>query len=287
MPNTMKMPGSTKISTAKRINWRSAPVYLYLSVVALLVAGPVLFAFVGAFTPTGTIIGGGAPWFTAWTLENFGTAFRNSPLLAQFGNSVLVTLAQASLQLVTSLMAAYALVFGRLKRPNLVLAFFLITMMIPSETTIIANYLTIRSIGLFDTLIAVFIPFATSAYAVFLFRQAFKSFPKEIHEAAVLDGVGPLSFLFRFLLPLNKPIVMTVSLVSAIAAWNGYLWPLLITESPSSRTVQVGVAALSDSLSVDVGSVLAGLAFVSLPMLVLVIFGQKFLTKGLTQGAVK
>ena len=281
------MADPTKLPGVKRLDWRSAPVYLYLGVVALLVAGPVLFAFVGAFTPTGTIIGGGAPWFSIWTLENFGTAFRNSPLLAQFGNSVVVTLAQTSSQLATSLLAGYALVFGNLKRPNLVLGFFLVTMMIPSETTIIANYLTIRSIGLFDTLVAVFIPFATSAYAVFLFRQAFKGFPKEIHEAAVLDGVGPLGFLFRFLLPLNKPIVMTVSLVSAIAAWNGYLWPLLVTESPSSRTVQVGVAALSDSLSVDVGPVLAGLAFVSLPMLVLVVFGQKFLTKGLTQGAVK
>ena len=281
------MADPTKLPGVKRLDWRSAPVYLYLGVVALLVAGPVLFAFVGAFTPTGTIIGGGAPWFSIWTLENFGTAFRNSPLLAQIGNSVVVTLAQTSLQLATSLLAGYALVFGNLKRPNLVLGFFLVTMMIPSETTIIANYLTIRSIGLFDTLVAVFIPFATSAYAVFLFRQAFKGFPKEIHEAAVLDGVGPLGFLFRFLLPLNKPIVMTVSLVSAIAAWNGYLWPLLVTESPSSRTVQVGVAALSDSLSVDVGPVLAGLAFVSLPMLVLVVFGQKFLTKGLTQGAVK
>ena len=281
------MADPTKLPGVKRLDWRSAPVYLYLGVVALLVAGPVLFAFVGAFTPTGTIIGGGAPWFSIWTLENFGTAFRNSPLLAQFGNSVVVTLAQTSLQLATSLLAGYALVFGNLKRPNLVLGFFLVTMMIPSETTIIANYLTIRSIGLFDTLVAVFIPFATSAYAVFLFRQAFKGFPKEIHEAAVLDGVGPLGFMFRFLLPLNKPIVMTVSLVSAIAAWNGYLWPLLVTESPSSRTVQVGVAALSDSLSVDVGPVLAGLAFVSLPMLVLVVFGQKFLTKGLTQGAVK
>lgn len=103
----------------------------------------------------------------------------------------------------------------------------------------------------------------------------------------MLDGVGPLAFLIRFLIPLNLPVVMTVGLTSAIAAWNGYMWPLLVTESPSSRTVQVGIAALSDSLSVDVGSVLAGLAFVSVPMLILVILGQRLLKKGLTQGAVK
>lgn len=278
---------STQLRTKAPINWRSVPTYIYLLVIALLVAAPVLFAFIGAFTPTGTILGGGAPWFTAWTLENFTTAFRTSPLLTQFFNSVLVTVAQTSLQLVTALMAAYALVFGRLRRPNLVFGFFLVTMMIPTETTIIANYLTIRSLGLFDTLVAVFLPFATSAFAIFLLRQAFMSFPTEIHEASILDGVGPVSFLLKFLLPLNLPVVMTVGLTSAIAAWNGYMWPLLITESPSSRTVQVGVAALSDSLSVDIGSVLAGLAFVSLPMLVLVFLGQRFLRKGLTQGALK
>src|SRR6478609_6591223 len=114
--------------------------------------------------------------------------------------------------LLTALLAAYALVFGRLRRPNLVFAFILLTMMIPGETILVANYLTIRSLGLFDTVVAVFLPFLVSAYNVFLLRQTFLSFPKEIEEAAVVDGVRPMRFLFGFLVPLCRPTVVTVTL---------------------------------------------------------------------------
>ncbi|WP_130176540.1 carbohydrate ABC transporter permease [Cryobacterium sp. SO1] len=259
----------------------------YISVVVLLVIFPAAVAVLGTFSGTTDPIASLQRLIDGqWTIDYVVSAFDRAPLLQQGLNSVLVTLAQTALQLVTSLLAAYALVFGRLRRfAGVLLAVFLVTMMIPSETTIVANYLTIRSFGLYDTLTAVFIPYAASAYSIFLLRQAFLSFPTEIREAALLDGTGPLRFLMQFLIPLCRPAVVTVIVTSAIAAWNGYLWPLIVTESPESRTAQVGVASLADSSVTDIGSLLAGTVLVSLPTVFLVIFGQRNLVKGLTQGA--
>lgn len=262
--------------------------YLYLTTVALLVLVPLLYVLFGALRPAPSITGTLADLLpTGLTLDNVTAAFDRAPLLRQLLNSGLVLLAQTTLQVLTSVLAAYAIVFGRFRRPGLILAVYLVTMMIPNEATVVANYLTIRSLGLFDTVTAVFLPFAASAVAIFLLRQTFLGFPVEILEAARIDGVGHFGFLVRFLLPLTKPTIMTVALTSAIAAWNGYLWPLLVTESPAARTAQVGVRTLFDEVDTDIGAGLAALVIVSIPTIVLVVIGQKFLTRGLTQGAVK
>ncbi|XBH21014.1 carbohydrate ABC transporter permease [Jonesiaceae bacterium BS-20] len=261
---------------------------IYLVLASLLVGVPIFYAIFGAIRPGPAVTG--SLWDllpSGFSLEHFEDALRRAPLVQQMANSTIVTIAQTLAQVVTGVLAAYALVFGRLKRPNLIFWVFMVTMMIPGETILVANYLTIRSWGLFDTLAAVFLPFMFAAYNVFLMRQAFMSFPKEIHEAASIDGCGPVRFLGKFLLPLTAPTVVTVSLMSAIAAWNGYLWPLIVSESASTRTVQVGIKALSDEAATDIGASLAGITFATIPMIILVIIGQKFLVRGLTQGAGK
>jgi sn-glycerol 3-phosphate transport system permease protein len=262
--------------------------FAYLTTIVVVVVIPITYVLFGAIRPAPSVTGTLADLIpTGFTLDNFAAAFERAPLLRQMLNSGIVLVAQTALQLATGLLAAYAIVFGRFKRPGVILGIYLVTMMIPNEATVVANYLSIRSLGLFDTLVAVFLPFAASAFAIFLFRQTFLAFPTEIYEAAQLDGVSHMGFLFRFLLPLTKPTVMTVALTSAIAAWNGYLWPLLVTESPASRTAQVGVRTLFDEVDTDLGAGLAALVIVSIPTILLVVFGQKFLSRGLTQGAIK
>ena len=261
---------------------------VYLTIVVLLIAFPILYAYVGAFRPAAALSGGLQGLLpTSFTLDNFGRALSRAPLFLQLGNSAIVTVAQTVLQLLTSVFAAYALTFGKLRFAKIIFGVFLVSMMIPGETTIIANYLTIRSIGLYDTLVAVFLPFGASAVTIFLLRQSFASFPAEIHEAAVLDGVGPMTFLWKFLLPLSRPTIAAAVITSAIAAWNGYLWPLLITDSPDKRTVQAGISQMADSVGPDIGALLAGSTLVSIPMIILVIIGQSALTRGLTEGASK
>jgi sn-glycerol 3-phosphate transport system permease protein len=284
-PTPTAMPSG---SARGRSRLAHGAIVAYLAVVSLIVVLPIVYVAFAAVRPGQAITGTMADILpTGFSLEHIEDALRRAPLVQQMVNSTIVTIAQTGAQVLTALLAAYALVFGRLRRPGFMFAFILVTMMIPGETTLVANYLTIQSLGLFDTLVAMFLPFLVSAYNVFLLRQTFLSFPKEIHEAAVVDGVRPMSFLFRFLVPLNGPTVVTVTLLSAISAWNGYLWPLIVSQSPDIRTVQVGIKILTDESGADIGASLAGVLIAVVPTIVLVIAGQRFLAKGLTQGAVK
>lgn len=266
----------------------SVLLYVWLAIAAVFIIVPVVYALFGSFRSTADIQGGIQTLiFGDWTFDNFPRAWKQSSIGDQLINSVIVTVAQTAGQFFTSILAAYALVFGRIRGAGKWLLLCLLPMMIPSEVAIIGNYLTVRSLGFYDTVIGIFLPYLASSFTLFLFYQAFKGFPKEIWEAVRLEGVGPVRFLFTFLIPLNRSVCMTAIVTAAIAAWNGYMWPLLITESESVRTIQPGIKALADEAAVDQGLVLAGLILAVIPTVLLVIFGQKYLTRGLTDGAVK
>ena len=272
--------------TARRL--RSVFVYAWLVIAVVVVCFPLYYVFEGALTPTRYLDQGLAGLVPIHlTLDNIVRATQVVPLGQQFLNSVVVTLAQTVLQVGIGIITAYALVFCRLRGTRALFLVLLASMMIPGETTLIANYLTVSSWHLIDTLLVVFLPFVASALTIFLFRQAFLSFPDELREAAVLDGAGHFRFIRSMLLPLTRPTLVSVTLVSATAAWNGFFWPLLVTNSPEHRTVQVGIAQLSDAEAADIGVVLAGAAMVTLPVLVLVLVAQRFLAGGLTAGALK
>lgn len=260
--------------------------WCYIAFVVFFVIAPVWYALTGSLRGTNPTTLIENFWPVDLTFGNFAAALNRIPLGQQLLNTVLVTALQTTFQLVTAVLAATALVFGRLRHPNLVFAFIMLTMMIPSESIIVAQFLLINQLGLFDTIVAVFIPFAAMAFPTFLLRQAFLSFPGEVREAALLDGVGPLRFVFQFLIPLTKPVIYSVIVTSAIAAWNGYFWPLIVTDH-RARTVQIGIAQLSDAESTDVGVVLAGVTMISIPLILLIVAGQKFLTRGLTEGSNK
>lgn len=265
-----------------------ALIITYLTIAAIVVVFPLLYVLFASFRPGPAITGRLSDLIpTGFSLEHYVAAFGRAPLLQQILNSTIVTIAQTALQVVTAVLAAYALVFGRLRRPGLVFGFILFTMMVPGEAILVSNFLTIRSMNLFDTVVAVFLPFAVAAYNVFLLRQTFLSFPMEIHEAAQVDGVSRMGFLWKFLIPLTAPTLMTVTLMSAIAAWNGYLWPLVVSESPAVRTIQVGIKILTDETGSDIGTPLAGVVIAVVPTIILVLLGQRFLTRGLTAGAGK
>ena len=263
-------------------------IWIWLLFVCLSIAFPIVYALIGSFRSSGDIQAGlQSLFFGDTTFDNYPRAWTQSSIGHQLINSVIVTVCQTAGQFITSVLAAYALVFGRLPWASKWLIFFLLPMMIPSEVAVIGNYLTVRQMGFYDTVIGIFLPYLASSFTLFLFYQAFRDFPKEIREATVLEGVGPFKFLLSFLLPLNRSVCMTAIVTGAIAAWNGYMWPLLITQSASVRTIQPGIKALADETAVDTGLVLAGLMIAVIPTVLLVIFGQKYLTRGLTEGAVK
>jgi ABC-type glycerol-3-phosphate transport system permease component len=184
-------------------------------------------------------------------------------------------------------MAAYAFALISFKGKNLVFAIFMATMMIPWEVTIIPNYLTVKQLGWLDSYQGMTIPFLASAFGTFLLRQFFLQLPGELFEAARMDGCGHIRTFVQIVLPLSRPALATLAVYSFLSAWNMYLWPLLITNSEGMRTVQIGIAMLQFEEFTVWSLVLAGVALVLLPSLLLLALGLKQLVRGLTAGAVK
>jgi sn-glycerol 3-phosphate transport system permease protein len=217
----------------------------------------------------------------------FATAFREGDLGIYLRNSAIVTIATVAFELVTSVLAAYAFVFLRFPGRKILFFVSLATLMVPAEATIIPNYETIDKFGLLNTFPALILPFFASGLGIFLFRQAFMNFPTEIRDASQLDGCGNLRFLFRIVLPINRPVIGAFGLVAFLASWNQYLWPLVVTQSNSVRTVQVGLRQLSGLSFSQFDVLFAGTVLAAAPIAILLILFQRQLVAGLTAGAVK
>jgi sn-glycerol 3-phosphate transport system permease protein len=263
-------------------------VYAVLILAAIAVVFPVYYALAGSVMSTGDLTESPPALVPSGVHPgNFGDVFHAVPLGRQYLNSVLVAAVITAAQLVTSVLAAYAFVFLPLKWRKAVFGLFLATLMIPWEAIIIPNYQTISDSGLANTYFALVLPFLASAFGTFMLRQAFLQFPVELRDAARIDGSGHWRFLWRIVVPLSRPTLAAISVYSFLSAWNQYFWPLLVTDTPKMQTLQLGLSQLKNSESADPRLILAGVAASIVPTLLLVVFGQRFIVKGLTTGAVK
>jgi sn-glycerol 3-phosphate transport system permease protein len=276
----------------RRLSAGKIVVYVVLVLAAIPVLFPVYYAFVGSVMPAGDLSSSPpALWPSGLHLSNISQVFAAIPLGRQYLNSVLqagiITLAQ----LVTSVLAAYAFVYLRMWGRNLLFALFLATLMVPAEAIIIPNYLTVAGWGLLGSapgvVSALVLPFLASAFGTFLLRQSFRQFPAELRDAARVDGCGHLRFLWRILLPLSRPTLAAVGVYVFLSAWNQFFWPLLVTNKPSQQTLQIGITQLQDAEAGNPGLVIAGVALSLLPTLLIVLFGQRYIVRGLTAGAVR
>jgi sn-glycerol 3-phosphate transport system permease protein len=219
--------------------------------------------------------------------QNFIDATRQAPLLRFILNSFIQSSGVMILQLVTASLAAFAFAYLPFKGKNIVFLIFLSTMMIPWESTIIPNYLFIQGIGWDDTYMGLIAPFMATAFGTFLLRQFFMSIPKDLHDAAIIDGCSNLRYLTTILLPLARPALGTLAVYSFLQTYNQYLWPLLITNSTDMRTVQIGITMLQVFEREQWQIVLAGVVIVMIPTLVLFVVANRQLIRGLTAGALK
>jgi sn-glycerol 3-phosphate transport system permease protein len=273
---------------AQRRTISSALQYLLLILVALAVLFPLWSAVTISMLPD-TQVAQYPPqlWPTSFNLENFRRALEQAPLGRYLLNSVIQSTIVMVGQLVTASLAAFAFAFIDFKGRNVLFLVFLSTMMIPWEATIIPNYMTITSIGWTDTFQGLSVPFVATAFGTFLLRQFFLSLPKELRDAATIDGAGYLRFLTAIVLPLARPALGTLAVYSFLQTYNQYLWPLLITNDQSMRTVQIGIALLQDQERFVYNIVMAGVVIILLPTILLFIVGNRQLIRGLTAGAVK
>lgn len=262
--------------------------YLMLAVLLVPVLFPVYYVFAGALMEPREL-SSFPPQLAPTGLhpDNLLGALNAVPLLRMYTNSLVMAGIITVSQLLTSALAAYAFVFLRFRGSAVVFALFLSTLMIPGEATFIPNYLTLSGWGLSNTYAGLVLPFLAYAFGTFLLRQSFRQFPRELYDAARMDGMGHLRFLWTILLPLSKPALTAVGMYVFITSWNMYFWPLIITRSTEMQTLQIGLNSLKTGEAANPGLLLAGAALSVIPTLALVIFGQRFIVRGLTAGAVK
>ncbi|MGG1663800.1 carbohydrate ABC transporter permease [Brevibacillus sp. NRS-1366] len=272
----MRLKGKQKVAT-----------YILLVIGAFLVFFPILYALSISFMGEGEIEARRLIPST-FTLANYDYVLNELHLLTYLKNSVIVTIIITAAKLFTSCIAAYAFAFLRFKGKAVLFSLVISTMLIPGEVTVLPNFLTVQELGWINDIKGLTIPFFATAFGIFLLRQYFLTVPHELWEASRVEGMRHWGFLFKVVIPYCKSGLISLGLFEFISSWNMYLWPLLVTNEESARTVQIGIKQLQ-SIEGDTGwgVIMAAVILVILPALLLLFFGQKYLQKGLVQGATK
>jgi sn-glycerol 3-phosphate transport system permease protein len=267
---------------------RTLLVYALLIAVSVAVLFPLYYAVVISLAADNDVSQYPPPLYpTGIHLENFPRALDMAPLPRYLLNSVIQSGIVTFSHLLLGSLAAYAFAFIPFRGKQFVFLVFLSTMMIPWEATLIPNYLTIGRLHWKDTFQGLAAPFLATAFGTFLLRQFFMSIPKDLQDAATIDGCGHLRFLSTIVIPLARPALGTLAVYSFLQTYNQYTWPLLITNKPEMRTVQIGLALLQDEERFMWNVVMAGVVMILIPTFVLFIAGNRQLIRGLTAGAVK
>ena len=250
---------------------------------------PVLIAFFFSFLPNDKVLG--LPtlqtFFEFFTFENYQWVFKNIPILKYVTNSLQMCLIVIVVQSITACLAAYAFAFFKFKGKDTLFQIILIAMMVPGEVCTICNFLTVRDMGLVNTMLGLTIVSLTSCNFIFLMRQSYLSLPGEMREATMMDGCGEIRYMLQFAVPLSIPTIASLSITTFISVFNSYLWPLLVSRSPEHYTVQIGMALLVDHETPTYGRQLAGAVLCMIIPIIFFIIFQSYMVKGLTKGAVK
>ncbi len=221
------------------------------------------------------------------TFVNYKNVIKSIPIVRFFINSLIVSVSITVSQLITCSLSAYA--FSRLKFPFRDGLFYILlgTMMIPQHVIMIPVYIILNFFRLIDTYAAMIVPFISSAFGTFLLRQFFLTIPKELEEAATLDGCNHFNFLFRIMIPLARPILATLAIFTFMWSWNNYLWPLIVTNRIEIRTLQYGLAMFKEEGGLNWGQLMAGTTIATIPILVLFLIAQKQFIRGITLTGLK
>jgi len=220
--------------------------------------------------------------------QNYIDAWNAAPFGRFYTNTLITTAIGVGAELLFGTMTAYAFVFIPFPRKNLLFLLMLAALMIPIQVTMLPNYLTVANLGWLNTYAGIIVPGASVAFGTFLLRQHFLTLPKEILEAARLEGAGHFQLLTKIVLPLSRPIFVTVGLIALVNKWNDFLWPLIVTNRIEMRVLPVGLAYLFDQEgNSQWGVIMAATIFVVAPILLVFAWAQRHIIAGLTAGATK
>jgi multiple sugar transport system permease protein len=262
-----------------------------LTVVLVLGAAVMLFPFlwtvVTSVTPDGSLADGPTLWVDDPTLAAYRTLDESLPMLRIVVNSFAVAAATTVLQLVTGAMAAYAFSRLQFRGKSVVFAVYLATLMIPLQVLVVPLFIQLTRMHLNDTYFSLLAPSIASAFGIFLIRQAMDQVPRELDEAAVLDGADHLRIFVRIVVPLVRPALATVAVLAFMSSWNSYLWPLVVIRSPELMTLPLGLATLQGQYTTRWDVMMAGSVVSIVPIAVVYLLAQRHVIAGFAHSGLK
>jgi len=274
-------PARRRRVSGRRLAGR-ALLLLALLVGALVVSLPFIYMVVSSLE-TNEQIGQLTPQFVPAPVQwgNYAQVWRQLPVGRFFVNSLVVAVAVTAGQVITASMAAYA--FARLRFPgrSVLFAVYLATLIVPFQVTLIPNYILIRLLGWHNTYQGMIAPFISSVFSTFLLRQFFLTIPADLEEAAVLDGAGHWTIYSRVILPLARPALAAVVIFAFLGAWNNFLWPLVVVDSESLKTLPLGIVEFEGQFTVQWNLLMAGASLSLIPVLVVYVLAQRWIVEGI------
>jgi len=262
--------------------------YLLLSFGALLMLLPFLWMLSTSFKTQSEALKLPPTWIPQhFTLLPFLEVWKKIRFLRYLFVSFIMATVTPSLVLITSTIAAFALSWFQFKGREVIFLLILSLMMIPIPVYVIPLFIIIQKIGWVDTYYALIAPWAVSVFGIFLLRQHFRSIPRELFDAARMDGCGMFRFLTSIIIPLAKPALVTIGVFEVIISWNSFMWPLMVTNSDWMRPVQVGLAYFAQGESTNYPALMAASAIAILPLVVLFFVAQKQIVESYTRSGLK
>ena len=270
--------------------WRKTVGYLLLLAIAVSMLYPYWAMLNLSFVPNGEIFNqGGKLIYSPLSLENYSNVFEKIPVWKYFANSLFVAFATTVGQVLISTLAGYAFARLHFKFRNELFLIVLVTMLIPPQVNIIPLFFLMRLLHWVNTYQALILPGMFGGLGIFMMRQYFLGFPKDLEEAAKIDGCNLYETFFKIVMPLAMPAVATLAIFTFVTTWNSFLWPLIVTDSESMRTLPVGLAIFKGSFREVTlwGDLLACSAICTLPVIGVFLLGKKYFISDILQGGVK
>ncbi|NHC12217.1 carbohydrate ABC transporter permease [Motilibacter deserti] len=288
--DTRPAPQEAAPAGRRRKGGKLALRYVVLIVLAVLFISPLIFMLVTSFKTRQEATAVPPTWIPETpTLQAYRDILdaEGTPVLRWFVNSMIAAACNAALVVATAAMAAYPLARMEFRFKKVVFGLIIATLFVPPVILIIPNYLIVGNLQWLDTLLAVIIPTAASAFGVFFLRQFFLSLPNELEEAAVLDGANKWQIFVRVVLPLSRPALVTLALLAFLTNWNDFLWPVYVLFSPETQTLPPGLSTLQSANNVRYDLIMAGAVIASAPVLALFVFAQRFVIEGVSRSGLK
>jgi alpha-1,4-digalacturonate transport system permease protein len=269
---------------------KKAQIYHYILAIILIVffLGPVIYIIFSSFKPSSELFSASPTFFPrSFTLDSYVEAFKKGNFLTYIGNSFIVAISSTALAVVINTMSGYALAKFKFKGDAFIMMIILSTIMLPLEVIMVPIFSVLKTLGMYNSLLALIIPAAATPTGIFLMRQYLVTIPDDIIQSARIDGASEWKIFTRIIVPNAKPAIATLAIFSFMWRWNDYIWPLIAISSPKKYTLQLAIANMSGQYGSDYSSILATSAISMIPMLVVFLVFQKQFVQGTVNSGMK